>query len=75
MTDCMSKCLNPKYRHLLTVCQSQNSKSEIDVAILNALLQAVQEKIEDKKEEKKEENKTKKSKKKGAIQSAAQDEN
>ncbi len=68
----MSQCLNPKYSHLLTVCQSQNSKSEIDVAILNALLRAVKQ---EKKDEKKEENKTKKSHKKGTTHAVSEDEN
>lgn len=41
MVETMEKCLNPKFKNLLTVCPSNNLNAQIDVAILNALLRAV----------------------------------
>ena len=43
MVDIMQSCLDPKYKHLLTVCPSNNLNAQIDLAILNALLQAVKQ--------------------------------
>ena len=44
MVKTMKECLDPSFKHLLTVCPATNLNAEIDVAILNALLQAVKRK-------------------------------
>lgn len=46
MVKTMKECLDPSFKHLLTVCPATNLNAEIDVAILNALLQAVKQEID-----------------------------
>ncbi len=46
IVDNVIKSLDPKHKHLLTLCRPVNGKAEIDVAILNALLKAESKKGE-----------------------------